>query len=215
MRILSFMTILSIVFSFQRGNWQENGRKQEHLSESSHLLYQALGRNPQLQGPIYFNLGQVHLAGQHMDSAQYFFEQSLPLLDKKWSSEARNNLGYILTLKEKYAQALKQFRQALSSNPDNQLARYNYELAYLHLQAEADPSEKERKPKLMPSALRRMLHTPIGNQENGRHTYLTDSLSLDDIEILYSQLQEREKSFVQQLTRSPRKFLLSKDKPNW
>ena len=215
MRIPLVIAILSIVFSFQKTTWQEKGKKQENLTEFSYQLHQILNRNPQLQGPINFNLGQVHLAAQHMDSAQYFFEQSLPLLDKKWSSEARNNLGYLLALKEKYAQALKQFRQALSSNPDNHLARYNYELAYRHLQAEADPSEKKRKPKLMPSALRRMLNTPIGNQENGRHTYLSDSLSLDDIEILYSQLQEREKSFVQQLTRSPRKFLLSKDKPNW
>ena len=179
------------------------------------IFYQrALMQFPSLQGKIYFNMAQTYWATGRIDSAQSYFEQSIHLLPDDWASEARNNLGFIQVQAQQYALGLRQFQQALTLNPHNAEARVNFELTATLLRSESPP------PMNNPTSSRssnssRNTKNPITSGESARDSYLGDSLNNLETHLLFNQLREREKTYVQQLTRRPRKFLLSQDKPNW
>ena len=186
---------------------------QGELKQALDLYQGALRQFPSLQGKIYFNMGQLYWEEGQVDSAQAYFEQSIHLLPNQWASEARNNLGFIQIQAHQYALGLKQFQQALTLNPHNEAARVNFELATALLRA-ASPPPQGNSSSSSKASRRNTQHLSIKG-EYARSSYLIDSVSSLEARLLFNQLKDREKTYVQQLTRRPRKFLLSKGQPNW
>lgn len=178
-------------------------------------IYQrALRQFPPLRGRIFFNMAQAYWAEGQVDSAQTYFEQSIHLLPDDWASEARNNLGFIQIQAQQYALGLRHFQQALTLNPNNGEARVNFELATALLRSASPPPQNNSPSSEKSNSQRSRENLPVKGEYTGE-SYLTDTLNRMETLLLFHQLRDKEKTFVQQLTRRPRKFLLSKDKPNW
>lgn len=75
-------------------------------------------------------------------------------------SIALQQLGYLASQNQKLPDALQYFKEALKANPENEIARRNYELAWQQLnktkkdpeQEEEQKQDKEEQPPLEPSA---------------------------------------------------------------
>jgi tetratricopeptide (TPR) repeat protein len=90
-----------------------------------------------------FNLNlSFQLNGQEGE-AQRGFQELYESTNRLIASKAANQNGVIFGREEDYDNALSAFRAALVRDPNNETARYNYELLARWLEQRQDPPEKE------------------------------------------------------------------------
>lgn len=99
-------------------------------------------RTPQVN----FNLGlSYQLNGQEAE-AQRTYTEIVNSPAYKIASYSSNQNGVIYGREDKYQEALQSFRLALIRNPENDVARYNYEMLARWLDKNKDQQEEDKKP---------------------------------------------------------------------
>jgi len=94
---------------------------------------------------VNFNLGlSYQLNGQEAE-AQRTFTELVHSGNRKIGSYAANQNGTISAREEKFEEALQSFRRALINNPDNEVARYNYEMLARWLEKNKDEQDQDQK----------------------------------------------------------------------
>lgn len=93
-----------------------------------------------------FNLGlSYQLNGQEAE-AQRTFSGIVNSPDFKIASYSSNQNGVISAREDNYKEALQSFRLALIRNPNNEVARYNYEMLARWLDKNKDQQDKDQQP---------------------------------------------------------------------
>ncbi|HSJ69009.1 MAG TPA: hypothetical protein VK921_15095 [Anditalea sp.] len=93
---------------------------------------------------VNFNLGlSYQLNGQEAE-AQRTYAELVNTSNTNIGSYAANQNGTISAREEKYEEALQSFRTALIKNPDNEVARYNYEMLARWLDKNKDQQDQDQ-----------------------------------------------------------------------
>lgn len=105
-------------------NAYKNGDYETAIS-SFRLLTDSLGLN---EDPIFLNMANSYFHQNDTANAEQFYAKVLSSSDDDLRSRAYQQMGVIHKQKNKMKEAMNDFKAALKSNPDNEEARYNYEL---------------------------------------------------------------------------------------
>jgi len=174
------------------------------------------GRWISLREPALYNAA---LAFRLSDSVSVS-NQILLSLQKSGNNEIRsrslNNYAVYLANNEKKEEALEMFKQALRDYPENEWARYNYELLKKRMptppppqqdQQNEDQREKEKKSTPEPKS-------PKPTEQLGKVSQEV-SVSKAEAERLMEDMQNQEKKFLQQLRKSVKGKPDKAGKPDW
>jgi len=93
------------------------------------LYRQAIDQNPD-NSRLYFNLGNALAEAGYTDEAMEVYNQFRNMTEESnQQALADYNRGKLLSEQENFDEALSHFREALRKNPNDEDARFNYELA--------------------------------------------------------------------------------------
>jgi len=93
------------------------------------LYRQAIDQNPD-NSHLYFNLGNALAEAGYTDEAMEVYNQFRNMTEESnQQALADYNRGKLLSEQENFDEALSHFREALRKNPNDEDARFNYELA--------------------------------------------------------------------------------------
>ncbi len=94
---------------------------------------------------VNFNLGLSYQYNGQEEDAQQKYSELTGATQKDIASSASNQSGVLLGNKKKYKEALEAFKLALLKNPNNEEARYNYELLSRWMDENDDQQEEDDK----------------------------------------------------------------------
>ena len=95
--------------------------------------------SPQLD----YNLGLSNQYSEKPDEAAGYYDKASTAADKTLASFSFNQGGVLLGDKKEYEPALSKFKSALIQDPNNEVARYNYELLARWLQRDEERKNQE------------------------------------------------------------------------
>ena len=102
---------------------------------------------PEKSSQIRYNIAQCYAAMDSISLAELYYEQASRSGDDVLAARALNNMGEILAQQDQLDQALKVLRNALSRNPEDEKARYNFELVSRRLKTnDPNPLPEEQDP---------------------------------------------------------------------
>ncbi len=90
-----------------------------------------------------YNLGLSNQYAEKVDEASGYFDKASIAPNKILASFAYNQGGVILGDKKEYEPALSKFKSALIQDPNNEVARHNYELLARWLQRDQERKEQD------------------------------------------------------------------------
>lgn len=94
-----------------------------------------------------YNLGLSNQYAEKVDEATGYYDKASIAADKTLASFAFNQGGVLLGNKKEYEPALSKFKSALIQDPNNEVARHNYELLARWLQRDEErKNEDQNKP---------------------------------------------------------------------
>lgn len=94
-----------------------------------------------------YNLGLSYQYAEKVDEATGYYDKASIAPNKLLASFAYNQGGVLLGDKKEYEAALSKFKSALIQDPNNEVARYNYELLARWLQRDEErKNEDQNKP---------------------------------------------------------------------
>lgn len=157
---------------------------------------------------IRYNIAQCYMQMDSIAAAERFLIQvGESEGDKKLKSIALNYLGFLYIKKEKKKDALAFFRRALKENPQNEEARYNFELLKKQIVEDDDPKEEE--PPLPPDEEENNsandwrkkfnYYLPPDNSEGLPTIHHYDSIPMSKAIELLENMKNEEIKFLQQL----------------
>jgi len=123
-----------------------NGDYETAIS-SFRLLTDSLGVQ---EDPILLNLANAYFKQNDTTNAVQYYSSVLKSENPQMKSLAYQQLGVINQQKNKLEEALSDFKASLKSNPDNEDARYNYELLK-KIMAEQEQQNKNKDEDVKPS----------------------------------------------------------------
>ena len=127
--ILLIIGFLFVAASLNDARKANEAFKNGDYELAAQLYRQAIDQNPD-DARLYFNLGNALAEAGYTEDAMEVFEQFRNLTEEnKQQSLADYNRGKLLSDQENYEEALSHFRDALRKNPNDEDARFNYELA--------------------------------------------------------------------------------------
>ena len=194
------------------------------FAESVSSFNEALKNYPTKSPEIWFNIGQCWLA---LDSTQWALDAYGKATSRDYptvSSYALNNAGVIAASKnQKVEEAMEAFKEALRRDPDNEFARYNYELLkkkseqqqqeqQQDQEQEEKKDEEKKEPKDNKDKKDQQQQKPKEGQ--GEKAEYKD-LSEEQAKMILEGMKENEKQYLQQLRRSPRTKPEQDGKPAW
>jgi len=126
----------------------------EHFAEGKYIesiqyYKEAIYKYPKMSQSIHYNIGQCYEALDSIEQAFSFYRQGLSSSEPKVSSLSYNPIGVLHVREGRYEEALRDFRKSLQYNPDNEEARFNYEL----LRKRLKPEEPEEEPENQESSI--------------------------------------------------------------
>ncbi len=154
--MMLFARILFSIFLFLPASWMEIGERNKAIEQAERyyaetkfedavrqhlLLISEFGLNSE---EVRFNLALSYQNnGQEADAEKTYttlFSSPHEILP----SFAANQVGVLQGREEKYQEALASFKTALLKNPENEVARYNYELLSRWLDDRDEDEEKDK-----------------------------------------------------------------------
>lgn len=118
----------------------ENGNYEEAVQ----LYRAAIAEDPD-NPKLHFNLGNALAKMGSTQEAETAFSRYKTLVENPADeSRADYNTGKMLTDLEQYDQAISYFREALANNPDDEDARFNYELALQKKQEQQQENQEKQ-----------------------------------------------------------------------
>ena len=112
--------------------------------EKYSYLVDSLGVN---EDEVRANLASAYFQANDTTHAQSTYQQLTQSANKKIKSVANQQLGVMANNQEKLEEALEYFKQALKTAPENEEARYNYEVVKKKLEDKKKQDEKQNKDK--------------------------------------------------------------------
>ncbi|MCI4668906.1 MAG: hypothetical protein MRZ79_12285 [Bacteroidia bacterium] len=144
----SWMIIATVFTGFVSGNGSLRSAwdfyQDEEYGKSIASYIEALKHYPEESTRIYYNLGLCFLELDSLGQAVNFFQRSSGGKDLATASMASNQMGVIMVNLYRNKDALGHFRKALVQNPDNEVARYNYELLKRRLGSDTNSNNSQR-----------------------------------------------------------------------
>ena len=210
---------------------------QGSFQQSLQLFGEAIDRYPEKQAQINYNMAQCLLQMNNKDSAVYHFQLVLASMDPQLASKAANNLGVIQAEALQLNTALSSFKEALIFDPNNESARYNFELVRRQKQNnppksndedDKDPPEEEEEesppppPRMNDQELERLLQQIRKRMTQTRRTndlprILGDTLTEEEAYAVLEALRNQDPQYVQQLRKVVRSSSRKKrnKRPDW
>jgi tetratricopeptide (TPR) repeat protein len=144
--------------SFAKVNIRNKAIKEAQLAykdndfEEASSQYQLLGSTSFFTPPeVTLNHAHALFEGKDTLQARRKYAQLVSLKEPSLASTTYSQLGFIFCLQKDTARALSLFREALILKPDNDIARYNYELLKLKYHSQNKKSPETQKPKSNPN----------------------------------------------------------------
>ncbi len=141
--ILLIIGFLFVAASLNDARKANEAFKNGDYELAAQLYRQAIDQNPD-DARLYFNLGNALAEAGYTEDAMEVFEQFRNLTEEnKQQSLADYNRGKLLSDQENYEEALSHFRDALRKNPNDEDARFNYELAQRKKQQQEQQEQQQ------------------------------------------------------------------------
>lgn len=176
---------------------------------SAAINYNALLNDLQVQEEgIRLNLAHCYFETNDTANARTHYEKISITKDKKIKSVALQQLGVLAFLGNEKQKSLKLTKEALFFNPDNELARYNYEiLKRLRItQSVRESSDKNRSSEAT--------QTENNNLDSPKRKSKNTDISTDKAQAILDAIQNNESQYLQQKRRSSSKKI-DKNTPDW
>ncbi|WP_114751228.1 hypothetical protein [Pleomorphovibrio marinus] len=150
----AFTTFLFILLIIPN-SWKEIGERNKALREAERAFktadfensvrqHLALSTEFGMDDPaLRFNLALSYQNNGQEEEAGKNYETLIRSRDSKIASFAANQSGVLAGNDREYKQALNYFKTSLIRNPDNEVARYNYELLSRWLEENEDEQEQD------------------------------------------------------------------------
>jgi Ca-activated chloride channel homolog len=215
---INLKNLLSIfllsIFSF--GNTLENAtllfKNQKYVAAISEYK-NSLEAYPKQAQQIKYNLGQSYLAADSLEDALSIFHQAAEGNDNVLRGMALNEIGILQIRLSKSDEALNSFQKALIADPENENARYNYELLARRTQKEdkEKPKQEDNSPqdesndggaKSLTYWKDKMHFKKPPPTENGPSTEVTDTIPVEEAIRLLENMKNNEVKYLQQLRKS-------------
>lgn len=211
----NFLSIFLLsIFSF--GNTLENATllfKNQKYAEAISAYKQSLEAYPKQAQQIRYNLGQSYLAADSLEDALSVFHQAAEGSDNVLRGMALNEIGILQARLSKSEEALNSFQKALLADPNNENARYNYELLARKTQKndkekpkeEENPDQEESNDggaKSLTYWKDKMHFKKPPPTENGPSTEITDTIPVEEAMRLLENMKNNEVKYLQQLRKS-------------
>lgn len=152
--ILVFLIIISIPLRGKLLTYDKvlrNLRGKKNFDEKNYEKAETEFRNNALEypqeGKLHYNLGNALYKNQEFEKAEDEYKLALQDKDFKQQSKIYQNLGNLNFKQKKYQDAIKNYRNALIKNPENEDARFNYELASKFLQRQQKQKQQSKQNK--------------------------------------------------------------------
>lgn len=192
-------------------NWEDAKIEFEkkNYQKASYLFKNYALENPDYAGFLFHQAGLAELLRDSLKEAQWLFNQSLIIDNNVWKSSSYNYLGYINAKMKKDEDALNFWKLALNENPNNEHARYNYELCLRRKIINNLP----KNPKNDEKNSSKKQKSRSNHSDKGDKTEM-QSMGLEEVENILEAMENQEKKFIQQLRKRNKGSKLY-DGSNW
>jgi hypothetical protein len=193
---------------------------------------------------IFLNSAHAYFNLRNADKAAFYYSKLLDNNNPIYQSIAFNQLGYLADVDGDLNNALKYFKLALLRNPQNEEARYNYELTKKRLPKNAggmgnSPDSTQIGNDTLDintgNRIRRITTRLEANKQGSEKTQKAESndeskaenknlqpekleklkLNREKAEAILNALKNQESKYIQQRQRQKKKLSEDKDKPDW
>jgi Ca-activated chloride channel homolog len=142
--ILLFIGFIFIASSLSDARKANEAFKNGDYELAAQLYRQAIDQNPD-DARLYFNLGNALAEAGYHEEAMSAFEQYRGMTEPaEQQALADYNQGKILSDLEEYDEPISHFRDALRMNPNDEDARFNYELAQRKKQQQQEQEDQQQ-----------------------------------------------------------------------
>jgi tetratricopeptide (TPR) repeat protein len=170
--------------------------------------YQKIARQPDAPLTASFNVAQCYFQLDSARQAATLFRAIVRELPREYKTVAWNQLGILAAQQNNLKEALEYFKKALQSNPDYELARFNYELILRRLQQNPPPPPPPPPPQGAPPP-------PRKPTENNGRTVPWEPVTQEDVQAAYQAQVKREVQYLQQLKKSAKMSGGHRAEPQW
>ncbi|BDC98532.1 hypothetical protein [Persicobacter psychrovividus] len=147
----------------------EEAMETKAYPEAITLYHQLIDSMKVQEDAAILNLSNAYFMTKDTTNAEKYFEMVSVSDQKNIRTVANQQLGVIDVQKQQYDQALQHFKMAMKADPQNESARYNYELVKKII--EQNQKQNQEKPKLPPlTAFAKQLKKQA-DQLVSRHAY--------------------------------------------
>lgn len=170
--------------------------EKKNYKAASEIFQKYAQEQPLYAAYLSYNAGSAELLRDSLKQAQWLFQQSLITDNHLLKSDAYNNLGVILANQNKNEEALDYWNLALKENPQNEMARYNYELCLRRMQKQDTPpndASHEKSPKTKKNKKQNFKNQDKGDNQTNI------PLGINEVENILNAMENHEKKFIQQL----------------
>jgi Ca-activated chloride channel homolog len=144
MKLLATFAVLLILLSANDRAREANRAYDRGDYATAEQIYRELLSEDPGNTRLLFNLGNTFAKQQKYEEAIEAFERFKRMTDSaRERSIADYNIGNLHSEREEWDRAMEQYRKALRQNPDDNDARFNYELAR-RMQQEQPPQEQQQ-----------------------------------------------------------------------
>lgn len=207
--------------------------------ESIDAYVQAIHDYPLRSREIRYNIAQCYERMDSLEQAMEYYHQSVNTRKSDLASQASNQIGILLLRQDKPQQALAAWKQALKYDPDNETARYNYELLLKRILPDpedptasqrpdapdddrgegdrddpvaSDAVREERRAKIA-QWLQQFRQPPLRN--DAARPASADTLSIGQAREILDVMRDDETKFLQQLRKTAQNPNRPKERPDW
>ncbi|MDX2247496.1 MAG: tetratricopeptide repeat protein [Bacteroidia bacterium] len=203
---------------------------------------EALKAYPAQAARIQYNIGQCYRELDSTDRALQFFHEVLDKNSPDVASLASNEIGLLMIRRQRTKEALEAFREALVYDPENENARYNYELLRKRMKGNNPPQQPPPPPRPpspqdeedtpeedeetapddnLPEDYRDMIRQIIQRQRQSNSTndfarpIGSDTISLFQARRILESMRQNEIQYLQQLRKSAATPHKNGGAPDW
>ncbi len=149
--ILSISLLITLLTAESNPREANEAYNNGDYETAARLYREAIDDDPE-NAKLHFNLGNTLMMLGENEQAIVAYERFMELAEtSEEKALSEYNIGHFEAIAEQWQKAASRFKQALLLNPDDEDARYNYELALQKLQKQQQNQDQENQPPPEPS----------------------------------------------------------------